>query len=152
MSANAAHDLLYELEFVDHETGKLREDVQVKECPFCGIDDGSVVDTPLTRQALFYSFKKCSSCHLVYPYPRPKREIIESHFQSDEFGRRKRTGAACRSKYQRREKTDRRFWHALVDLLSQPELIERHLTRGGTVAQRDRLHSEVRHPSVHKGP
>lgn len=65
----------------------LKKEIQYKGCPFCNIDEGEFVENYQTKQALFYKFKKCNRCSLVYPYPRPNKDIIENYFTSGLFSK-----------------------------------------------------------------
>lgn len=77
--------LLREIDYVDRKTLTLKEEIQYKGCPFCNIDDGEIVDDYQTQQALFYNFKKCNKCSLVYPYPRPNETVMKSYTVSDKY-------------------------------------------------------------------
>ena len=80
-----ARELMFEVSNVDPQTLELKKEIQHIGCPFCGTDNGSIIDSHQTRQALFYSFKKCNTCSLIYPSPRPNQAIIENGFRSDDF-------------------------------------------------------------------
>lgn len=77
--------LLQEVDFVDRETLTLKKEIQHNECPFCEVDNGDFVENYQTKQALFYKFKKCNLCQLIYPYPRPNQKTLEGYFQSSVF-------------------------------------------------------------------
>lgn len=72
-----------ELSFIDNETLELKKEVQLKSCPFCEIDDGEIFSNFQTINALFYEFKKCRRCSLIYPYPRPNKSVLEEFFIKD---------------------------------------------------------------------
>jgi len=80
-------NLLKEIDCVDRNTLTLKEEVQYKNCPFCEIDDGEIIDTYQTREALFYKFKRCNRCSLIYPYPRPSKKTLEDYFKDDDFSK-----------------------------------------------------------------
>lgn len=85
MSNKYAAGLLHELDFIDRNTFELKKDIQHKGCPFCDSENGEFVENYQTEQALFYKFKKCGSCSLIYPYPRPNRAVLRSFFTSDAY-------------------------------------------------------------------
>lgn len=76
--------LIREIDFVDRDTLELKKEIQYKGCPFCNLDDGEFIENYQTTQALFYKFKKCNNCLLIYPYPRPNKYIFENYFKTDE--------------------------------------------------------------------
>lgn len=78
-------ELLREIDFVDKETLELKKEIQHKGCPFCEVDDGEFIENYQTRQAIFYKFKKCNRCLLIYPYPRPNQKALESFFETKEY-------------------------------------------------------------------
>ena len=80
-----AIELMRELKFIDSNTLELKKEIQYKGCPLCEVDDGKIVTNHQTKQALFYEFKKCNKCSLIYPYPRPNRNIIEGTCTDDRF-------------------------------------------------------------------
>lgn len=82
-----AAELLREISCVDMDTLELKKDIQHRNCPFCDVDDGVIFENHQTRQALFYKFKKCNRCKLIYPYPRPNKAAIEGFFSSDNFSK-----------------------------------------------------------------
>lgn len=82
-----AIELLREISYVDMDTLELKKDIQYRNCPFCDVDDGVIFENYQTKQALFYKFKKCNRCKLIYPYPRPNKAAIEGFFCSDKFSK-----------------------------------------------------------------
>lgn len=82
-----AVELMREIDYIDRDTLELRKEIQYKGCPFCNITEGEFVEDYQTKQALFYKFKKCNRCSLVYPYPRPNKDIIENCFTSGLFSK-----------------------------------------------------------------
>ena len=80
--------LMREISFVNKDTLELKEEIQCKECPFCALDDGEFIENYQTKQAMFYKFKKCNRCSLIYPYPRPNKSTLESFFKTEEYGSR----------------------------------------------------------------
>lgn len=79
-----AFELLREIGFVDKEKFELRKEIQHKGCPFCEVDDGEFIENYQTKQALFYGFKKCNICSLVYPHPRPNKAVFGGYFTKNE--------------------------------------------------------------------
>jgi len=80
-----AKQLMSEIDYIDRKTLELKEEICYRGCPFCDIAEGDFVENHQTKQALFYRFKKCARCSLIYPYPRPKKHIIEGLFVADAF-------------------------------------------------------------------
>lgn len=97
----------------------------VLRCPMCG--SGYHVNGGEDRYGTLKQYYICGS----------KRS------PADVFGYRKRTGAACPSKYLPREQADPMMWNALVNLISRPDMVQQYLERGGTTARRERLDQEI---------
>ena len=76
--------LMNEIELIDKDTYEIKKEIQYKGCPFCEIDNGEFIETALTKQALFFKYKKCNLCSLIYPYPRPNKQTIESFFLTND--------------------------------------------------------------------
>lgn len=77
--------LMREIDFIDRDTLELKKTIQYKGCPFCESDEGEFIENHQTKQALFYKFKKCNNCSIIYPFPRPDKTSLESYFKSQEF-------------------------------------------------------------------
>ena len=78
-------NLMNEIELIDKETYEIKKEIQYKGCPFCEIDNGEFIETTLTKQAVFFKFKKCNLCSLIYPSPRPNKQTIESFFLTNDI-------------------------------------------------------------------
>ena len=78
-------NLINEIELIDKETYEIKKEIQHKGCPFCEIDNGEFIETTLTKQAVFFKFKKCNLCSLIYPSPRPNKQTIESYFLTNDI-------------------------------------------------------------------
>ena len=72
-----------EIELIDKDTNEIKKEIQYKGCPFCEIDNGEFIETAQTKEALFFKFKKCNLCSLIYAYPRPNKQTIENFFLAD---------------------------------------------------------------------
>jgi len=87
------NDLLQEIDSVDRETFELKKEIQHKGCPFCDSCEGDFIENYFANSALFYKFKKCSNCLLIYPYPRVKKDIFEGYFKAKLYGKRVKEGS-----------------------------------------------------------
>ena len=78
-----ARQILLETSYVDKESCELNKDIQVRSCPYCGKDEGVILEGNKSRDCLFYNFKKCRHDELIYAYPRPHPRIIEEYFKKE---------------------------------------------------------------------